>query len=238
MAKRKLKLIEDKKGLLKVKNPQMKHCSVKLQRLSRDVVDRFLRGQSTPERDIIHHKINVQINRNGMMMENRMIKNTNNTFTIQLKVTSAGVTVLNSPSKLTSHRVAILKNPSKLIVSKPINLSQNIDILWRKSKNILDKNKLSINDLVMSKLRGFLPWPSKVLGITKRKTFDEIKVEFYGAEPFERFGFVKINEVAYFKDCIDLIKVILRRNPLKFIKGVKEVEVIFGLPESLSILSN
>lgn len=237
MAKRKLKLIEEKKGLLKVKKPQMKHCSVILQRLSRDVVDRYLRGQRKPECEIINHKINVQINRNGMMMENSMIKNSNNTFTIQLKVTSSGVTVLKSPSKLISHRVAISKNPSKLVVSKPINLSHNIDILWQQSKNMLDKNKLSVNDLIMTKIRGFLPWPSKVLEITKKKSFDVIKVEFYGAEPFERFGFVKSNEVAYFKDCINLIKVILQRNPLKFMKGVKEVEVVLGLPESLSILN-
>lgn len=255
MAKTESNLIGKKSVSLKVKKPQLRKCSIKLKRLSTETIQRYLRG-------VNDHNISVSIHGDEMKIENSIFKSTDNIFNVRLKVTSTKVTVIttspprklksgpivsNTPSvarnlrpkiKLNSNvDLAIVNVVPKSTVHKPSISNRNIDNAWRLCKDRQDKREFCVNDIVMAKVRGFCPWPGKILEIVKNRT----KIEFYGANVSEKIGFVNRDELSFFKNCSDLIRTILERNPskeFKFRKGVKEAEIDFGVPEVLSIVKN
>lgn len=254
MAKTDSNLIKEKRGLLNLKKPLLRGLSIKLKRLSFDTIQHHLRG-------VNHHKICVSIHGNEMKIGNSTFKSMHNTFNVRLKVTSTEVTVLNTspprglrPEPIVSStpiarnlrprlkidsnvNLAIVNVVPKSIVHKPSISNRNISNAWRMCKDSQDKNEFCLNDIVMAKVRGFSPWPGKVVEIVKNR----MKIEFYGANVSEKFGFVNRDELAFFKNCVDLIQIILERNPLKehkFRKGVKEAEIDCGVPEILSIVEN
>lgn len=254
MTKIESNLIEEKSGLLKLKKPLLRGFSIKLKRLSYDTIQHHLKG-------VNHHNINVSIHGNEMKIGNSTFKSMQNTFNVRLKVTSTGVTVLKTspPRDLSAEPIvsctpiarnlrpkpkldsnvdlAIVNVVPKSIVHKPSISNRNISNAWRMCKNSQEKNEFCVNDIVMAKVRGFSPWPGKIIEIVKNR----IKIEFYGANVSEKFGFVNRVELAFFKNCADLIHIILERNSLKellFRKGVKEAEIDCGVPEILSIVEN
>lgn len=85
----------------------------------------------------------------------------------------------------------------------------------------------------MAKIRGYAPWPGKINQILK----NQMEIEFFGVSAFEKIGFVKNDEVALFRNCAELIPIILKTfkrnspNQLKFQKALKEVELLCRLPD-------
>lgn len=107
---------------------------------------------------------------------------------------------------------------------------------WLKCKNIHKKKKQKVtkNDVVMAKLRGHAPWPAVILEIISKNS---ARVEFFGAQLNEKFGFVNLNEMTLFKDSIDLILLLLKKNTKNFSKAVKEAEVACGVQDDFSLFN-
>lgn len=114
---------------------------------------------------------------------------------------------------------------------------KNVSSGWLQCKNIQKKKKRNVwvNDVVMAKLRGHSAWPAIVLEILPK---NKAKVEFFGANLNEKFGFVNISEVTLFKGSTDVLLLILKKNIKKFSKAVKEAEMVCGVSEEHSLLKH
>lgn len=80
-------------------------------------------------------------------------------------------------------------------------------------------------------MRGYPPWPAKVLGFTKNG--QKIKCSFYGSH---NTGSVGIDQAIPFLESFECIRLIKIRNPREFIKGVREIEIEQGIPNIASSL--
>lgn len=237
MAKTRSNSAESKNRLLKIKKPVLKTCTIRLRRLSANQIDSCER---------LHKKISVSIHKNKLKLGDSTFKSRNLTFNLHLKVTSTEVAILNerpevtiSPRKLrcrekfvSNTHLPIVKFVPKPIVIKPRNCTKWVDE-WRKCKN---RDNFSVNDIVMGKVRGFLPWAGKIVEFIKKDKSEIVKIEFYGVDWTEKIGFVTKNELSLFKNCGHLIRAILQRNCPKFRKGIQEAEIICGIPEHLSVI--
>lgn len=126
---------------------------------------------------------------------------------------------------------------SKLIVAtlQPKIIAKAMEDAWKKCR-VNRNGKFILNDLVMAKLKGHKPWPSKIVEFVNEK---KVKVEFLGAKEDEKFGFISTGELAHFSQSSDVIRLILQMEfAIKphFIKGIRIVELIFGVPPDLSLI--
>lgn len=205
------------------KNHGMKHCRVILERLSRAAIESFLNPTH-----IITHNISAKIVDNVLKINNCEIKPTDFNFNLKLKVTQTGISVVQSKPHVHSQAVSKLNE-------KPI--SKLVDDAWRMSKSNHKENKFEIqtNDIVMAKLKGHPVWPAIVVEfVSKNKT----KVEFFGADIHEKFGFVTTSEMTLFKNSAHLVLLSSKRNIAKLTKGIREAEISCGIPAVGSIISS
>lgn len=91
--------------------------------------------------------------------------------------------------------------------------------------------QLEIDDFVLARMRGYGPWPAKIISFTKDKR--RARCYFYGSNDN---GSVEVKEIIPFKSGFDTIRLIKIRKPTNFIKGVQEVEILNGIPKHLSSL--
>lgn len=224
----------------------MKNCSVKLKRLSVETLQRYLSYGTD-----ITHNIDVIIHDNEMKIGNCVLKSINCNFCVELKISSDQVTVVDPRGSFSDQavcrnlrtRLNVLNSKSnysskksKLTVatcqSKPIH--KIADDAWRKCKKKHKQNghQISINDIVMAKLRGYSAWPAIVVDFVNKK---RAKVEFFGVDQNEKFGFVNLTEITRFNDSAEVILLLLKRNIPKFKKSVLETELFCEIPSSLSL---
>lgn len=113
-------------------------------------------------------------------------------------------------------------------------LQKLIDNAWMECKKEHKQNQieLRIDDIVLAKVRGHQPWPATVLDVTNKK---RIKFEFFGAEEYERFGFVSMNEIALFENGSLAVRLILKKRIQKYRKAIQEAEIICGIPQFASL---
>lgn len=108
---------------------------------------------------------------------------------------------------------------------------KSVDGAWQKCKDDnRDKYAISINDIVMAKMKGHLPWAANVREIENK---NRVKVEFFGTQEYERYGFINITEIIPFVNSFDVIRLILERNNIKFNKAVQEAEIACDLPSHM-----
>lgn len=221
----------------------MKHCTVKLKRLSSATINRHLYPRINRNCDKVKElKLNLRIRDSILEIENQgLLTATKNTFNMQIKISSTGVAVLNTffPRNLRNktsrnlvHAVPKTKAPSNKLTNRRVDY-KNIDSAWNqcKSKDIVD-----CNAIVMAKIKGYVPWPAKVIEIINKNRFNQFKVEFFGVEPHEMYGIVTMKEICLFKNAEKVIRLILKNNCPKFMKAVQETEIVCGIPQSNSIL--
>lgn len=91
--------------------------------------------------------------------------------------------------------------------------------------------KIEKGDAILAKMSGYCAWPAHVDGFTQNRR--RIKCFFYGSH---NIGSVDINQVIPFKEAFALIRLINLRNPRDFAKGVREIELKYGVPDELSAL--
>lgn len=113
---------------------------------------------------------------------------------------------------------------------------KSVNSAWVRCKNDRKKNKQKLvqHDVVLAKLRGHPAWPAIILDIPSQST---VKVQFFGAETHEKFGFVNINEITLFKNSMDVLLLLLQKKIKKFTKAVKEAELVCGISGENSLFN-
>lgn len=92
-------------------------------------------------------------------------------------------------------------------------------------------DEIRIGKIVLGKQRYSVPWPSRIVSIHK----SHVNVFFFGDG---RIGPVKLNDIYEFSDSIDEIKRCLKSQGYNYGKGIREAEMIIGIPEHLSLVKN
>lgn len=229
-----------KKGVLFLKKQPMKECTVRLKRLSNGTIKRLLNSKH------ITQNFDVAIHRDVLRIEETTIISKNLSFDIELKVSSKGIVIVKPPQRPFLRPRAIVvkthgcnlaskqKPDSTIAKSHPKPIQTLIDNAWLICKNEHKKkqHKVGVSDIVMAKVRGFQAWPAIVMECTGRKG---IKVEFFGADDNEKFGFVSLNEITLFESSAHVVRLILQRNIQKYSKAVHEAEIICGIPSYASL---
>lgn len=93
------------------------------------------------------------------------------------------------------------------------------------------KKELKIGDVVLGRMRGYPPWPARILSFTKNK--QSAGCYFYGTH---NNGPINACKIVPFKDAFNVVRLIAIRNPSGFKKGVQELEVALGIPDHMSSL--
>lgn len=218
------------------KKATVKDCWVKLKRLSKSTIEQYVNPNN------ITHNIGVTIKRSTLRIGDVSIKSNDLVFNVQMKVQEGGITILESQSpiplahslkKLTQNR----KQTSCLTVAVPQQkpIVKLIADAWETCK-LARQGKFQINDLVMAKLKGHPAWPATIVEFVNKT---KLKVSFFGARPNEKFGFVGVGEIVHFRESENVIRLTLKRDFIhsaKFKKGIREVELVSGIPPHASMI--
>lgn len=121
-------------------------------------------------------------------------------------------------------------------VSRTFNIptiQQYIDTAFGIQLQIFHKSGMQLNtgDAVLARMRGYEPWPARILGFKNNNKI--IKCYFFGAN---NIGQVGTKQVIPFADAFETVRIICIRNPPNFIKGIREIEVEFGVSDEFSCL--
>lgn len=112
-------------------------------------------------------------------------------------------------------------------------LQNVIDSTFKKEARTFENSeeKFQYGDAILAKMSGYCPWPARVDGFTQNGR--RIKCYFYGSH---NTGNVDLNQAIPFKNAFSIIRMINLRNQRDFAKGVKEIEMQYGVPDELSAL--
>lgn len=80
-------------------------------------------------------------------------------------------------------------------------------------------------------MKGFCAWPARVDGFSQNGR--RLNCFFYGTH---NTGSVNTNQTIPFEKSFGIIRLINLRKPQDFAKGVREIEVIMGVPAELSVV--
>lgn len=125
-------------------------------------------------------------------------------------------------------------------MKKRNNLSQNVQTLQTIINNTFKtslrefqttEKMLKVGDHVMAKMRGYSPWPARIISFTKGQR--SAKCYFYGSH---NNGSVTIKEIVPFENASETIRLIATRKPIDFIKGVREIEIERGISQDQSVV--
>lgn len=240
------------------KKRSAKECFVKLTRLSRETIEGYLNPNH------ITYNISAKIRCNKMNIGQTTVTSEDNSFNIDVKVSASGISISQSeigpsqpiiqsslpkvagrilrprlqatvaPALRSNTAATALKSNST--VAKLQSQPKLVDAAWQKCKVVSrDTFAISIDDIVTAKMKGHLPWPAIVREIVNK---NRVKVEFYGTQINERYGFISITEIIPFGNSFDVIRLALDRNNLKFNKAVREAEIACGILPQASIVHN
>lgn len=236
-----------------VPKKQLKECRVILKRLNQNDIDRYHDPSN------ITHNVSAKISKDIMKIDKTVIKATNNTFNIHIKLNNESIIIKQTPmivNKPVSSRILRpratyvpisrskkLKNDQKsdLVVaqrhSKPTYKA--VEDVWQQCKddNIKNGYTIRLNDTVLAKLKGHAPWPATVIEFVSDT---RVLVKFYGANDSNKFGYVSNKEITPFLHSMNAIRIILltlKRDILLYRKGIYEAEIDNGVPSHMSILN-
>lgn len=200
---------------------------MKLKRLSPATIERYLKPNP------ITHNIDGKIKGCTLKLGGVSITSKNLVFDIQMKLREDGIAV--SPSSVTQN--SSQKSNLTVAVVQPKPITVLINEAWRTCK--LDRRgQFQLNDMVMAKLKGHVAWPSRIIAFVNKH---KAKVDFFGANQNEKFGFVSITEMVHYDESNDVIRLTLKRDfahKEKFKKGIREVELMLGMSSHKSILND
>lgn len=166
--------------------------------------------------------MSFRITENKLQVGDHIIAPKKNNFNLKLKVTSKMITVVNEqPSG--SH--------GKVIANLNVN---SVESAWKACKSEHKRNKETVeqNDVVLAKVRGHQPWPAIILDLYKK---NNCRVEFFGAKDYEKYGLVSFNEITFFKNSSQVIKLVLQKKIPKYVKAVLEAEFLCKIPSHASL---
>lgn len=242
-------MAKNKKSKAIQKKRSVTDCHVKLKRLDRETIERYL------NRNPITHNNRAKICHNKIEIEKTNVASKNNTFNVVVKLSADELMIKDSnmiPDQVISGRILrpkLLAATSLKTISKPNHKSDGtvgklqtksiakmVDQAWRKCKtdSRFHKYVVHVDDIVMAKLKGHTPWPAIVIEIMSKA---RAKVQFFGVQETEKFGFVNIAEIAPFTSSIDVIQLNSKRNISQFNKAVQEALLVCDVPSFNSMLS-
>lgn len=206
----------------------MKECTVKLNRMTDSFISHWLNEPNT-------YTIDIQIKNHRLVANNVEIPSTSaspSIFDIGIQIKHGNMMVSKSKSIAAEESIRPVKATTTSEKQMVKTLVQLANDSW---KEILRKNKQSkivfkANDIVMAKMRGYSPWPSKIISFTKN--LKRAEVYFYGTH---NKGTVDVNEIAPFENSYRTIRLQLLRVLTCFKKGILEVELEMNIPIELSI---
>lgn len=231
MAKVKLnKIDESGRSPMKPKKHSTKQCSVRLKRMSDNTLKRLLNTR------FITHNLTLSFHRNRIRVDSQTFSSKNDTFDIKLKVSESQILAVQDQMLQSPAAKPLKCNLAKkrgTTIAKKHEKHFLAEAAWQACKIEHTKNQFQINtsDIVCAKVKGHQPWPAVVLGFEKRG----VKVEFFGADSNERFGYVTKKEITLFKNSAEVVSLILKRDIPKYKKAVKEAEHVCGLPAQHSL---
>lgn len=217
------------------KKPIVKDCCVKLVRLNRSTIDGYLKPNN------ITHNVQSEIKGGVLKMGEVTISSDTTTFNVHMKLRSNQITIKPQSCRTNvvehslfgkSAQKGVEKSTLTVAVLQPKPIVKLIDEAWRKCK-LGHRKELNVDDIVMAKLKGHAAWPALIVEFSSRS---KAKVLFFGANPNEKFGFVNMAEIIHFHDAIDVVRLTLKRDFIqkrKFKKGIREVEIVLGMPSFL-----
>lgn len=125
------------------------------------------------------------------------------------------------------------ESKEKVKSSHTRTITSAINSTFKNSLKEFEKSKLQleIGDYVLSRMTGFLPWPSKITSFTKDKR--RAMCYFYGSH---NNGPVGVKQIIPFKDGFETIQLAKLRHLTDFNKGIREIEIENRIPEEMSSL--
>lgn len=151
------------------------------------------------------------------------------------RVFNFGLEVSDNHLKVITPSIPRVKETQAVHKTVVKTLNQLIEQAWLKCKKEKKEKKscLQIDQNVMSKMKSYCAWPSKITSISKNGT--NAQVYFFGSH---NKGSVKADEIVSFDEAREVIRLLLLRpNNLQFAKGIREAEIDSGVPEELSIVN-
>lgn len=229
-----------------IKNNNL-NCVVKLDR-----IDHLLHKYKINNDSNAHHKeinIGIRIKNDKLTIRDQSIsiEQHNDEFNFELCLKNDDVhlvalqkvrdeSVIKSPRPKSSAFLQLqldkkpARQPGKLPRSKTVAELANDSWKRCKSHNKSKQLNLKVGQYVMSKMKSYSPWPSRLTGFTKNRK--KAYVYFYGTH---NTGSVEVGDITLFEDSEEVIRMHLIRNLDLFAKGVKEIEMEIGIPDELSI---
>lgn len=171
--------------------------------------------------------VNIKVNKNTLNFNGNIIKPSENksngitynlTFNVKL-------------NKLINDQCNVMKPSSKPFAPK--TLAAESERAWREAKKCQqnDDAKLEIGQLVVTKMKSYAPWPAQIRAFSKNCKRTE--VYFFGTA---NIGMVDTSETVHLKHAHDVIRLLLLRKISYYMKAVKELERVCGVPDDLSML--
>lgn len=113
------------------------------------------------------------------------------------------------------------------------SIQKYIAIAFEKQLEIFRQKEMQLKkgDAILAKMRGYDPWPARILDFTNNKK--TIKCYFFGTH---NTGSIGIRNAIPFADALETIRLICLRNSIGFVKGIMEIETEYGVPKDLSSL--
>lgn len=90
---------------------------------------------------------------------------------------------------------------------------------------------MKVGDYVLARMKGYSPWPAQISTMTKNGC--KANCYFFGAN---NNGSVDLRAIIPFENAFNVIRLLKCRKLKDFEKGVREVEIINGIPENMSSL--
>lgn len=228
-----------------------KDCWVNLKRLNRETIERY----TVPYPSTTTYNISAKIHKNVLKISKTIMTTTDDTFNVDIKIDAEKLSIKRSKiaidepissrvlrprtaAAITSLSPNLKKNRKPdLIVAKPHSkpINKMVEEAWKLCKSDSSREKCNIrpSDIVMAKLKGHPAWPAVVLEYISKT---RVKVEFFGANKTEKFGFVNISEITPFESSADVIRLNLKRNIFRYKKAVKEA--VCAVPSNALMLAS
>lgn len=160
-----------------------------------------------------------------------------NDFNVRLRLVS-GASIPNEdpPNVKLRHQDSPQSNGIQVYEPAARMAPSSVDVAWDRCKfrRNNEKRLYKLNDVVLAKLRGYAAWPAIILKLLPKK---RAKVEFFGADPHEKIGYLNLNEIVLYKDCIDVLLIQLKKKIPKYKKAIREAESVCGISDSCSVLN-
>lgn len=226
MAKTVRKIQPAKNNQKKRKGCITKECSVKLHKMSESFIRRWLKPNT--------FSINIGIKNNRLQANNVEISSVSpSVFNIDVRIKHGNLLINEQNFRAAdTSPVSIIPVQKQPVQHIEKTLIQLVNESWAETLREHKKSKfiLKENDIIMGKMKGYSPWPGKIISFTKNRK--RAQIYFYGTH---NTGGVHVNEMAPYDNSRGVIRLQLLRILLGFTKGILEVETETNIPREFSM---